>query len=294
MGTSSYCFAARDVRATSMGYATKAVSEVFTQQNERVIHESMEPSKVVIRECRDSVNHPHTVPIILAMDVTGSMGAIPHHLIKEGLPKLVSKIVEAGVPDLAILFLAVGDYVYDRHPLQVGQFESGDEELDMWLTRTYIEGGGGGNGCESYNLAWDFANRMVVTDAWEKRKEKGFIFTFGDEPVANSIPASVIKKLYPNVEISDTVTNAKLLEEVREKWHVFHIHIQHNRYDTVQWTELLGQNLIVTPDYRDIPDIVAKTVLDNVSVRATVLTEKVDIVDSGETPSPRQEEEIIL
>lgn len=294
MGGTSYCFAAREVRSASMGYATKAADEVFTQQRARVIHESMEPSKVVIRECRDSVNHPHTVPIILAMDVTGSMGSIPHHLVKEGLPKLVSKIVEAGVPDLAILFLAIGDFACDRHPLQVGQFESGDEELDMWLTRTYIEGGGGPNGHESYNLAWDFANRMVVTDAWEKRKEKGFIFTFGDEPVANSIPSSVIKKLYPNSQNTDAVENKKLLKEVREKWNVYHIHINRKAYDTVQWWELMGQNLIETNNYKEIPDLVAKTVLDNVTIRPTVVLEQVDIVDSGETPSTRPEEEIIL
>jgi hypothetical protein len=273
MGYTSYSCETRSLRASTLGYDTKSVSEIFTQQKARVIHESMEPSKVVVRECRDSSAHPNTVPIILAMDVTGSMGSIPHHLVKEGLPKLVSKLIQAGVPDLAILFLAVGDYVYDSHPLQVGQFESGDEELDMWLTRTYIEGGGGGNGNESYNLAWDFANRMVVTDAWEKRKEKGFIFTFGDEPVANNIPGSVIKSLYPNAQSSDTVENDKLLAEVREKWHVFHIHIKHNRYDTVQWARLLGQDLLVTPDYREIPDIVTNTVLQNVKIIPQVISE---------------------
>lgn len=145
MGSSVYNSELRSERAFSLGYHTKTTNEIFEQNKLRRIHESMEPKKALIRESRDSETHPNSVPIIIALDVTGSMGKIPHHLVKDGLPTLMSGIIQNGIPDPQVLFLAVGDVTCDHHPLQVGQFESGDEELDMWLTRTYLEGGGGGN-----------------------------------------------------------------------------------------------------------------------------------------------------
>jgi hypothetical protein len=150
MGSTRYDIDARYDRARKAGYGTKSAGEIFTQNAKRQAHPSMIPHGVAFRESRDSEVHPHSVPIILGLDVTGSMGHIPYELIREGLPKLMGGIIQGGVPDPALLFLGIGDHECDNYPLQVGQFESGDEELDMWLTRTYIESGGGGNGGESY------------------------------------------------------------------------------------------------------------------------------------------------
>lgn len=146
MGGTFYSNSNRTLRAESLGYHKKSVNEIFVQNQKRMIHEQMEPSKVFIRESRDSDNHPNSLPIIIALDLTGSMGRIPHDLVKDGLPKIMGGIIQNGIPDPQVLFLGVGDHECDKAPLQVGQFESGDEELDLWLTRTYIEGGGGGNG----------------------------------------------------------------------------------------------------------------------------------------------------
>lgn len=145
MGGGSYSFESRSLRSESLGYTTKSANEIFEQNRKRMIHESMVPSKALLREARDSQAHPHSIPIVLALDVTGSMGHIPHYLVKEGLPNLMAGIIQRGVPDPQILFLPIGDHECDHYPLQVTQFESADEELDMWLTRTYIESGGGGN-----------------------------------------------------------------------------------------------------------------------------------------------------
>ena len=86
------------------------------------------------------------------------------------------------------MFGAIGDHECDSCPLQVGQFESGDVELDMWLTRTFLEKGGGGNNGESYGLAWFMANNFIRTDAKDKRQQKGFVLTIGDEPVLHNYP----------------------------------------------------------------------------------------------------------
>lgn len=286
MGTSSYSFTARAV-STSL-YSSQSLNDTFEQNKRRMIHESMDPKSVKIRECRDSENHPNTVPIVLGMDVTGSMGKIPHDLVKTGLPKLMSSIIDNGVPDASLLFIAVGDHKSDNYPLQVGQFESGDTELDMWLTRTYLEGNGGGNGGESYSLVWDFTNRFVVTDAWEKRKQKGFVFTFGDEPFHDGIPASFLNGIYTEANVESTVMNKDILEELHKKWHFVHIHISHgSKSSSVEdgLKNMLGENMIVTEDYTKIPDLIAQFVIKHTTG---------DVITTKSSPVPHTKEEILL
>lgn len=263
MGGTRYDFGAREDRAKKVGYASKSASEIFTQNALRMAHESMNPNGVIFREARDSEVHPNTVPIILGLDVTGSMGHIPHELIKEGLPKLMGGIIQGGVPDPALLFLGIGDHECDRYPLQVGQFESGDEELDMWLTRTYIEGGGGGNAGESYLLAWYFAAFHTKTDAFEKRGQKGLLFTVGDEPGLKTLPASAIKEIMGQGQ--QTYTHLELLAEAQKKYDVYHISVLHSGQAInadVEWKELLGQNCLSIEDHREIPNVIKKIICD--------------------------------
>ena len=263
MGGTRYDFGARESRAKKVGYASKSAGEIFTQNALRMAHESMNPNGVLFREARDSEVHPNTVPIILGLDITGSMGHIPHELIKEGLPKLMGGIIQGGVPDPALLFLGIGDHECDRYPLQVGQFESGDEELDMWLTRTYIEGGGGGNAGESYLLAWYFAAFHTKTDAFEKRGQKGLLFTVGDEPGLKTLPASAIKEIMGQGQ--QTYTHLELLAEAQKRYDVYHISVLHSGQAIdadVDWKELLGQNCLSIHDHKEIPNVIKKIICD--------------------------------
>lgn len=264
MGSTSYSVESRTLRAVADGYHTKSFDQVFEQNQKRVTHESMNPIDIILREARDSVVHPNTVPIILGLDVTGSMMDIPHHLIKDGLPKMVSGIIQAGIPDPALLFVGVGDHECDQAPLQVGQFESGDAELDLWLTRTYIEKGGGSNAGESYLLAWYFAAFHTVTDAWDKRNQKGFLFTIGDEPNLDSLPMNALRDLMRHATGQGTYTAEQLLKAAQEKWNVFHINVKHGgRQSDCGWNDVLEQNAITCRDYTQIPGIVAKIVADH-------------------------------
>jgi hypothetical protein len=67
--------------------------------------------KAGVRECRDSEEHPNTTPIIIAFDVTGSMGSIPDNMVMNLLPKLMGRLKEIGVPDPELMFMGVGDYL---------------------------------------------------------------------------------------------------------------------------------------------------------------------------------------
>ena len=284
MGYGKYSLDDRTVRATTMGYSTKSRDDIFIQNKKRMIHEQMNPKGVALRESCDSEKHPNTTTIQLYLDDTGSMGNIPHELIKEGLPTLIGSLIQNGVEDVALMFGAVGDHECDSYPLQVGQFESGDAEMDMWLERTYLEGGGGGNEGESYLLAWYFAANHVRTDAFDKRGKKGFVFTIGDEPCLRTLPASAVKAIMGDSSAAQgSLTREKLLEEVQKKNNVYHIHINHGHGMDVAWKNMLGQHAIEIYDYT----LVGKTISD------IILSHKEEIVstvkpDDSEESTPKR------
>lgn len=261
-----------------MGYTTKGRDDIFTQNKLREIHAEMNPKGVTIREARDSEAHPNSVPIIISLDLTGSMGHIPHDLVKDGLPKIMSGIIQNGIPDPQVLFLGIGDHECDRAPLQISQFESGDEELDMWLTRTWIEGRGGGNGGESYGLAHYFAANHTVTDSFEKRGKKGFLFTIGDEPSLRVYPSRAMDEIMGNGDIA-TFTDREILEKAQEKWQVFHIvPPRETRACREYWDALLGQHAIYVEDVSKIADTIRDIVISNTDTSVTVTNKVVDIL----------------
>lgn len=271
MGYASYSVNSRTTRAVTEGYHTKSVDDIFQQNKLRQIHESMSPIGLKIRECCDSEAHPLTIPIILALDDTGSMRRIPHDLIKDGLPKLMGSLIQKGATDASLMFMAVGDHECDHYPLQIGQFESGDEELDMWLTRTYLEGGGGGNSGESYLIPWYVASRHTKIDSFTKRGKKGLLFTVGDEECLRKLPASEITRIFGD-PAQKSLSDKELLEEASKMYDVFHIHILHSdqaKREYGYWKELLGQNCIGIEDYTKVPEVICETVLSTMSKPST-------------------------
>lgn len=263
MGNASYSTSnAFDTRASLDTYS-KSLGENFKQ---REVHKQMRSIDAQIRECRDSDEHPNALAIILGLDVTGSMGGVPQMLVRDGLPDIMGRIIQGGFPDPAVLFLGIGDHEFDTAPLQVGQFESGDEELDHWLMNTYLEGGGGGNTGESYLLAWYFAANHTSIDCWEKRGKKGLIITIGDEPPLENVPASALKKIMDRGQFSDC-TAEQLLSAARERYIVHHIHLNHHgslhgvRHGIDRWVQLLGDDLHVSQSVEGVANLIVDIVL---------------------------------
>lgn len=252
MGSGSYSYSSAYSRSSARAsYAATVSDTVFREETFK--QRSLDPEMDIngkIRESRDSEEHPNSFPIIIALDTTGSMGKIPQELITGAFPEVMKNIIEAGIPDPQVCFIGVGDTYYDNAPIQCGQFESSDELMEKWLQKVYLEGGGGGNTGESYNLAWYFANYHTVTDAWEKRNKKGVIITIGDEPCLQEIPKGDITHLFGDPTQAGK-TSLTLLEEVKEKWEVFHIHMGTSSYYSSvinKWKKLIGDdNLFVVP-----------------------------------------------
>ena len=129
-------------------YKKKSRKEIY---NINAIFPHMYTRHIKVRESRDSEEHPNSYLLCLVLDQTGSMGIIPETLIKEILPDIIQDIIDAGIKDIQVNFILVGDCDTGRElaPLQVGQAESSDSLMEKWLTSGYLEGLGGGNGFES-------------------------------------------------------------------------------------------------------------------------------------------------
>lgn len=269
MGGGNYSYIESHMRGKD--YQTKSREEIFSQ---RGLNSEMD-IKNKVRESRDSDEHPESYPIIIALDVTGSMGSIPERLIKEGFPEIMKKIMESGIEHPQVCFLGIGDHYTDKAPLQVGQFETSDELLDKWLKLIWLEGGGGGNGGESYSLAWYFAAKKTSTDSWENRKVPGVLITIGDEPIHGSISSGAIKRIFGD-EADTDAASSYLLQDASQMWDVYHINLSdysgitqgvHNNLD--RYKSLLNVIHTEGSSGNDIPDLIAGAIIKSYnSIRA--------------------------
>ncbi len=196
--------------------SSSTASQLFKANN---IEERFNPCFIQMRDSRDSEEHPHSTPIIIGLDVTGSMGYLSAEIAKNGLNETMMKIYsEKPVEDPQMMFAAIGDVV-DHAPLQVTHFES-DIRIAEQLLALWLEGAGG-DGPEDYPLLWYFAAKHTYTDAFARRREKGFIFTIGDADCHEGISAKNIKKIFDDEEKG--YTSRELAEKALEKYELFHI-----------------------------------------------------------------------
>lgn len=272
MGSGSWTTASFVNYATSRGYETDTrgtITSSCTNQEmfrAHTIDPTLDP-KNVVRKCCDSKEHPNTFPVILALDVTGSMGQAAVEISKK-LNNIMTKLYEQ-VEDIEFMVMGIGDLSYDRCPIQASQFES-DIRIAEQLEKVYFEFGGGGNSYESYTAAWYFGTRHTKLDCWNRGK-KGIIITIGDERLNPYLP---IKSNYYGHGLSNVtgdllqadVETKDLYPEVAEKFDVYHINVNHRSgYDQdgikKSFLEYLDDKHFCTIDeLDDIADIIVKII----------------------------------
>ena len=183
----------------------------------RGLSPDLDPYKVT-RECCDSEEHPQTVPLILALDVTGSMGGA---LLKtaSSLGVIMQDILDK-YKDVEFMIMGIGDLSYDRGPIQISQFES-DIRIAEHLDKIWFERGGGGNSFESYTAAWYMGLHHTALDCW-KRGQKGIIITLGDEPLNPYLPGDRLAQLTGD-RLQGDVETRDLYKSATEKFDIFHV-----------------------------------------------------------------------
>ncbi len=129
-----------------------------------------------------------------------------------------------------------------------------------------VEGGGGGNRFESYNLPWYFAAAHTEHDSLIKRGKKGYLFTIGDEQAPGNLTMAQIKAIIGD-KLEAEMSTEEMLAEVQRKYEVYHVVIMEGDYarghlDEVMksWTKLLGQHVIKLSDYTKLAEVIVSAI----------------------------------
>ncbi|WP_329320726.1 hypothetical protein [Streptomyces sp. NBC_01262] len=279
--TNVYDAAAR-FRAAS-GTGAFAYSDRVTASAPRstwAAHPSLDPKDIGIRESRDSAEHPTSLAIAVLFDVTGSMRAVPQ-VLQTKLPELFGLILRKGYTEHPqILFGAVGDATCDRVPLQLGQFES-DNRMDADLGNILLEGGGGGQMTESYELALYAMARHTSIDCHEKRGRRGYLFLIGDEMPYGRVKAHEVRRVLGD-EIAEDIPISRIVAELKRTFDIYYILPAGSSYVGNPevlgfWRKLLGQNVIELDDLDAVCETIALTV--GLGEEAIDLAEGLDDLD---------------
>ncbi|MFI6183909.1 hypothetical protein ACIA8R_50830 [Nonomuraea sp. NPDC051191] len=242
--------------------ATGSSAFAYSDGGARQVHPDLDPFGVT-RESRDSAEHPDSLAIAVLFDVTGSMRAVPRGL-QTRLPDLLGLLLRKGyATDPQIMFGAIGDATCDRAPLQVGQFES-DNRMDDQLGLILLEGGGGGQKRESYELAMYFMARHTSIDCHEKRGRRGYLFVIGDEMPYPRVSRNQVKDLVGD-RLTAPLGVADIVAELTRKYDVYFILPQGASYAgdpevLDAWRDLLGQNVLELDDLDAVSETIALTV----------------------------------
>jgi len=191
--------------------------------NEKII----DPRKRVSTESKN--------PLIVAIDVTGSMASWPAEIF-DRLPLLFNTLAQYR-PDVEICFAAIGDAAVDKWPLQVTSFASGFD-LEQLLGALYGEGGGG-DAPESYGLFAHWVNTHVEIP---NADETPFLIVFGDINMHPKIAKGQVDH-YLGDKARDDLDSLKEWQEVTQKWNTWFLRRPGGkRGDKIddQWGQAIG------------------------------------------------------
>lgn len=256
------------------------------------------------------------ITVLIGLDVTGSMDIIPKSLLEGKLGSLMLDLKKTfGKPNenLQLSFAGIGDAKSDEAPLQVTHFES-DNRFAQQLQKIWLEGHGGANGAESYNLLWWYAANKTHLNYVKQDGRKGILITIGDDNVHPGLTAGEIQMwLDPKYDGGD-ISNKVLLKAAQEQYDVYHIVITDGHaygYDYLkkaektkeqkisedkQWKDLLGLNNVIQAKSAGVADAISEIIkrhrpLEKASM--TNLTEKEWERQNKENLTDKQWEEVL-
>lgn len=216
----------------------------------------------VMREVCVTDEHSDPTSIQVWLDVTGS-NIEAARTVHSKLPQLQAYLRDGNFcADPQINVGAIGDATSDDYPLQWGQYES-DNRLDDQIAALILEGCGGGQNRETYELGAYMSARHTYLEPYELFGKKGFVFFFGDE-----MPYDAIQNDYSRYHwderghtlesltgdnLSEPLDSAVVFAELKQKNHVFFLFQKQGSYEpkeiTPAWERLIGkENVIILDD----------------------------------------------
>lgn len=282
MGNGNYSIAAHE--ALLRGRVNLPAEQVFKQTQ---CHPLMNPKGVKLRESRDGPDHPESQGVVFALDVSGSMGEIPKLMATQQLPNFMKVLMDCKIRDPQVLFMAVGNATSDAAPLQVGQFESTAELMDQWLTWTFLEGRGGGEG-ESYELGLYFLATHTEMDCMVKRNKRGYLFMTGDETPFPTLSKHIVEGIVGD-ELDEDLSCEEVVAEVQKTYIPFFIIPDHARARRCErrWRDLLGDHVLCLESPVDVCFVAAGAILLSEGRVADLADLAKQLLDAG-MPSARK------
>ncbi|MCR5185872.1 MAG: hypothetical protein K6D97_01995 [Clostridia bacterium] len=220
-------------------------------------------------------------PIVVVLDVTGSNIEFAR-VVYDKLPMFYGQIEQKRyLKDFDISFIAVGDAYTDRYPLQVCDFAKGIE-LDSWIEKLVLEGNGGGQRMESYELAAYYLYKNTKF----KAGSEPIIFFIGDEkpyPTVNKDQANSF-----GIECKEGGIKAFDLLRKKVGDNVFMLLNRYcgSRFEneiTRCWENLLApEHVIKIEEEKAIVDLMLG-IISMVSSARTLETYKIDMKGRGQT-----------
>jgi len=256
--------------STNSGFTARSMCDEFNPVNVSVRASKKSP----FNEFRDPIT------VLVGLDVTGSMDLIPKALLTGKLGSLMldlKKTFNRPNENLQISFAGIGDAKSDDSPLQVTHFES-DNRFAQQLPKIWLEGHGGANGAESYNLLWWYAANKTHLNYVQQDNRKGILITIGDDNVHPELTPSEIQMWLDPSYDGKKISNQVLLDAVREQYDVYHIVVTDGhayRYDYLKkadkswrqknaeakhWADLLGSNNVIQAKSDGVARAIARIV----------------------------------
>lgn len=231
-GKSSYSYGTR-------GASKRAAAATRAKASGPRTYEKKGGPKEKIIDPKKHISTKSKNPLIIAVDVTGSMSSWPREIF-DRLPLLYNTLSQYR-EDLEICFAAIGDEKVDNWPLQVTDFASG-YDLEQLLGSLYGEGGGG-DAPESYGLFAHWVNSHVTIPTMD---EMPFLIVFGDIDMHQKISTKAIEH-YLGDNVQGDLDSVFEWQKLTKKWNTWFLRRPTNKQgDRVdkQWGEAIGEQKI--------------------------------------------------
>ena len=225
-------YGGRDVVSDTSGAGSQQV-----QVGASSFHPSLDPKRWKEENLQTEALHP----IIFALDITGSMGDWVQ-IVYNKMPMFYGQIMmQKYLSDPAISFCAIDDIKCDSgyRPLQVTEFGQGIA-IDQLLCKMNINGWGGGNEHESYDLAaYFYANHVDLVNC-----EIPFFFLTGDEAYWETEKSADIERVFGHGIKTQQINSRDNWKKLMTMYNVFMVKKDYNDYSNSQWHETLGEERV--------------------------------------------------
>jgi hypothetical protein len=250
---------------TWAGYSTATAGKTHRDYGRNAILPAFDPTNFGMRDSRNSPLNPQATPIIVALDVSGSMGRVVEAM-RKGLGTLFEEIVERRpVPDPHVMAMAIGDFECDTAPVQATQFEADPVTIGKQIEDLWLEGGGGGNRFEGYLGPLYLAGMRTDCDAIREGR-KGFLFTVGDEEPQRILRAAQVRRFFGDA-IERDLAAEDLITLVERGWDYFHLMVEEGSYMRSSpgavkqgWTDLIGQHALPLTDHTRMAEVIISAI----------------------------------